>query len=337
MDFSNDCSNIAVNESDNVVFIYPLDEKGNNALFNYTTYSNSDGLVCKEYSEDSTISDCDLNLITESVRNGYQKYFLDIFIENSDDNKNCSDPSTCNIKEVINYYNKKYSTGKEECEEIYSSYLEAKDKFDKDNSDKIKKGLFMIMKCTPEGWIVEGNPSCKKRCSGEKTVHVNPDGLGDYYVTIKVADLRHSKNTGSIQIGARRSQANCSVGNMHAYRYNGASFSCDNSHMSTNLLDDDGGRTSNFKYHSHGLVWKIYCSGTFSAFGIMTQRRADRGGTVSFPYGDSFCWRDHYNKELAVLCPGDKNISTTEGDAKIDCGNRKFDTVTNILYEIDSR
>ena len=40
MDFSNDCSNIAVNESDNVVFIYPLDEKGNNALFNYTTYSN---------------------------------------------------------------------------------------------------------------------------------------------------------------------------------------------------------------------------------------------------------------------------------------------------------
>lgn len=327
-----DCSKIEIKEEDSIVFAYPIDENGNISFANYEKYINNDGVICKNYSVNNdgveVIKDCNNSIsIPNEVMEEYENYYLNIFEK---------------MKPVINdydeYYKKKYQDEENKCKEFYSDFLDEKSKFGTSDKDTMKNGLFMAMKCTPEGWIVQGEPSCKKRCSGSKTVSVDPEGIGDYDVTINVSNLRHKRNTGIIQMGAHRSQAACSVGNMHAYKYNGASFSCNNGTMSASLWRNDGGSPNTFKYHSSGRVWHVYCSGTFSAFGITTQRNANRGKwyhTVNFPYSNSFAWRDHYGKELVMLCPGDTNLRRTNGSAKIDCGDKKFDTVTNILYDID--
>ncbi len=334
-----DCSKIEIKEEDSIVFAYPIDENGNISFANYEKYINNDGVICKNYSVNDdgveTIKDCNNSIsIPNEVMEEYENYYLNIFEK---------------IKPVINdhneYYKKKYQDEENKCKEFYSDFLDEKSKFGTSYTNTIKNGLFMAMKCTPEGWIVQGKPSCKKRCSSHADFRIDPDGAGDFDITIKIDNLRHSINTGMIEVGAHRGLANCSAALSKVYGRNGASFSCNNGEMTTNLLTTkEGGVLKNgYKYHSNGLAWHIYCSGTFSAFGITTQRNADVGGffhTVECNKNDSFCWRDHYENDVAVLCPNSKDVHKLvhSCDTFYNCINdhkcdTKFDTVTTVNYE----
>lgn len=350
-----DCSIVTVSDTDNIIFSYlisitePTDDysgpiESTRALFNYTEYIENDGKTCKKYYSDRTsTNDCGLSLITEPVLNGYKKYFLNIFEKSN--KTDCSNIDECNATAAINYYYTIYQNEKNKCNEIYNDFLEKKSEYNKKNAGKIKNGLFMAMKCTPEGWIVQGKPSCKKRCSSHADFRIDPDGAGDFDIKIIINNLRHSINTGMIEVGAHRGLANCSTALSYVYGRNGASFSCDNGIMKTNLLTTEKGGIlrSGYKYHSSGRVWHIYCSGTFSAFGMTTQRNANRGKwyhTVDFPYKDSFCWRDHYENDVAVLCPNSTDVHKLvhSCDTFYNCINdhkcdTKFDTVTTVNYE----
>jgi hypothetical protein len=296
----------------------------------------------------------------------YEIFFVN-FLDSGDNFVSSYKDVNFSAKAIIQKYIDDKTNLQKYCITKYENYMATKSQKDSANeandSSKFKSGLFMVMKCERDGWKIIDSPSCKKRCTGEKTFNLNPEGVGNFDVTEKVTNLRHNKKTGAIEVGAHRGGAACScnIGKLKIYRRNGADFSCDDGELTATKVDDKYGLTGQDKYHSHGAVWKIYCSGFFSAFGIttgsttyiggekdaagnnvggnLTSHAADTQTGMSLPTKPgSFTWRDFRAHDIAFLCPGDENIKTfykmSMGNTKEHSCTNKLDGVTSIQYKI---
>ena len=151
---------------------------------------NQDGLNCNKIVMDeggtitsqtdfSNESDC-INFVNKS---DMKTKFEEVFKKSKEDIINNIDNFTKNLKDSING-----------CNTIYIDYINTATEFNNNKpSANYNSGLFMAMHCTPEGWMVFDQPSCKSRCKASKTVRLDPTGTGDWYVNVSVSNLRYTK------------------------------------------------------------------------------------------------------------------------------------------------
>lgn len=353
VDFDN-CSNVPVSDSDNIIFSYlisvnePTDDdytgpiESTRALFNYTKYIEGDGMSCRKYSDNISKEECGLSLITEPVLNVYKKYFLNIFEKSN--NNGCSDISECNVIATINYYNKIYQDEKNKCERIYGDFLNKKFKDNEKNAGKIKTGLFMVMKCTPEGWIVEGKPTCKNRCSTNGATGVlgkNDNDIGrltgNYDVEVYINNLRYSKEIDIKYNSAFRSTCVKGVA-MSACKYeykftNDGSENCSLQKITTQCGSKaDYGDNITYNYDSYYKTSKVCrrCS-AHSYFNSV-----DNGEMIwgSVDGVSDYC---HTKDYLTCLpCPNGSHICKNggSGSRNVDYCGSNYDAVTTIGYKI---
>lgn len=210
-------------------------ETGELIVFNDTAFSDSGGYIKREYDDNGTAINNNINENFdgfELAREDYETYFVNIFANAtgsnclelldsckatshascSDGNSSCS--NCCNVRGTLNFYTKFYTKGSngEFCDQKYSEFLTKKDAAEKEGG--LRSGLYMVMQCTPEGWIIQGKNgvSCKPRCNTlnyeqvsknnkdkEQYVmgknHANISSLsGNYNVYPDIQSLRYSKD-----------------------------------------------------------------------------------------------------------------------------------------------
>ena len=178
---------------DGITHTFPID----NTSMNMYLY-NQNGLSCNKIVTDETgavtsqtdfsnESDC-INFINKSKM---RTKFDEVFKKNKEDiinsigDKNTKDSFIYNLNKSIS-----------SCNNIYIDYINEKTSFDSsisESSANYNSGLFMAMHCTPEGWMVFDQPSCKSRCNASKTVRLDPTGTGDWHVVVNVSNLRYTK------------------------------------------------------------------------------------------------------------------------------------------------
>lgn len=163
-------------------------ETGELIVFNDAAFSDSGGYIKREYDDNGTAINNNINENFdgfELAREDYETYFVNIFASAtglnclelldsckatshascSDGNSSCS--NCCNVRGTLNFYTKFYKKGSngEFCDQKYSEFLTKKDAAGKEGG--LRSGLYMVMQCTPEGWIIQGKNgvSCKPRCN----------------------------------------------------------------------------------------------------------------------------------------------------------------------------
>jgi hypothetical protein len=379
----NDASYYVVLDGSDISFnsLKETDASDENNIKYYTYYIdtnnlNSDNFACKTQTASSGSTDdvtptvatelscsgmssTSINEDRKTMAEIYRVFFVNFLSSGENFTGDTYTASGFSARGLINKYIDSQAESISYCNSAYETYMSTKLQTDAEassSSSKFKSGLFMAMRCDVDGWKVIDSPSCKQRCNGSATFNLDPDGTGNFDVTEKVTDLRYSKSTGYIEVGAHRGAAACScnIKNLIIYRYNGASFKCkdDGKMKITKRASGENGVDGydRVEYHSHGSVWKIYCSGVFKAFGMTTESTTDIGEKWGEHVGDtqtdlsvetnkkSFTWRDFRGHDIAFLCPGDPEINTfykmNWKTTKSKLCTNKFDGVTSIEYSI---
>ncbi|MDR2760434.1 MAG: hypothetical protein LBB09_01130, partial [Rickettsiales bacterium] len=275
------------------------------------------------------------------------------------------DEGLANFKEDFDNYFMKFfdlkieSVSNDLCNNIYAKYFEKLDSFNSQNTAApLKNGFYMLAKCTPKGWVINGQVSCKKRCRIAEELGLDPDGVGKWDVNIFLYDVRHNTLNTTIEVaGHRGNGAACSVGanksgGLIVYRRSQMKYSCNNgtSSVSYDQGGDEQGKRDGYTFWwpsdrsgcVNGKGWNIcfctyYCSGTFSAFGSSTTSTADK---LCFKIRNdnesnknSFIWGDTWDETAAVLCPG-RSLKLKK-DGKIECDDR-YDKTTKVVYYVEN-
>lgn len=277
--------------------------------------------VSKNDESDTTENDeTDANEIDESIErkscnsqiiyDKYETYFLNFL--NSD-----------TYKTDINNYRTEFYNMKSRCDGVYESYKDYYENTYKSklssNKSKYRSGLFMVMKCEPTGWVVQDSPSCKKRCSGTSgKVSVDPTGIGDWDVKLKLYNLRHGKNV-SVTLSAY-AQTGCGMGESYSTRSD-IGGTCNNGNISW---------SSRANYES-GLDWERK-EGKWYCFGL-----CDKCWATSNLKINGYTIRSHKHKwykesHVIYVCP-DGSGGGRKG-SNFDCGGT-IDNVTTMGYIIE--
>ena len=308
---NNDDNNICLNTSTNVVkinnvttiqsgFINTCDtvDKTNCFNGNYSTCKTNDGVTC--------INSNDSNTLTEEMCKTSDNKTCDIKTCNTIDGNVCNnDGIVCannngnTICVVINKVQKsfeyledvknninsndglinKLQTNINECGQYYIDYYNKKNAYEteqnKKSTAKFNNGLFMVMQCTPNGWMPLTNSSCKTRCKSVKYegIDLNPqNGSGIFRnVAMFISGMRHSVELNGAVVVHQDSTS--SRAHWAAGRYG---IKCDNGSYVANGSVRDGNGTpqlistdkniNNHNYNYFTMGWNLT--------NIMTSARA---------------------------------------------------------------
>jgi hypothetical protein len=243
------------------------------------------------------------------------------------------------------------SFGLKFCVKIFKEYLADKACYDAKNTSatlKLNKGFYMGLTCMPDGWKVIDNPRCRRRCSGELRVELNPEGYGDYIVKPIIKNLRYNDD-GSFMVLAHRGEAACmSTTNSHHVLARGSfTFICKkNSDFYMRATTTNSAYVD--IYSKCSAEWKRYCAGSMTSFGQTAEKKADQYNCKWFDENgwssdvdnatsdNSFVWRTTTNAQAGYMCPDDKKVYKVEepNNATYDCTNRWKQTA-KISYFID--
>jgi hypothetical protein len=132
----------------------------------------------------------------EEVISLYQEYFIDFLTiaENGNVSNN----------HVNEQYNILISRLNGTCIPVYNDYFNKMNSYNSGNNSSsatFTSGLYLSMKCTPEGWVVYDSPSCKNTCSGSTSEYkiggdfpMDKDWKGGYtYTRIRHTETFYTK------------------------------------------------------------------------------------------------------------------------------------------------
>jgi hypothetical protein len=179
-----------------------LSEITSNIVYEYTVSKDNkdtDDIKCSKLRvipSDDEESDPTLETMSEEcsnnpsfisiISNNYNEHVVDFL---------GSSISSVTVDSDLNETRMQYDDNIENCKNIYQNYFTQMAIYNnRPTTNDFRRGFFMVMKCTPEGWKVYDSPVCKKRCSGNLgTVRLDPTGIGCWNVNAIVDNLRYGE------------------------------------------------------------------------------------------------------------------------------------------------
>lgn len=260
-----DTNNTNTTEFSGNVYVYDVDDKNSfickiltNVLFDKMSdiYKGENiGTNCSNTNDEIKI-----------IQSIYENYFINFF-------------STDEIKSSINESNK----DEQYCKSKYVDFMTKSIKHygSYGGQKSVQPGLYLAMKCTPDGWEVYGKPSCKKRCNGTsfENTRVNPYNLdltteGRHYRFI-VEYLRYTKTARALFGGVIRA---CVSNISGSSSYGELEVKCDD------FVDQYG--------ENKGTVLKSRVIATNKGGGIPTWRRFYRFPCFRYSYRTNYSFSD---------------------------------------------
>lgn len=270
----------------------------------------------------------------ETFLSHYKKYFVNFI-------------GSAECESLIEGYGSNFNSEKTICEGgndkekgIYKDY---KDYYDNTYKQEIegsksnyKNGLYMVMKCEPDGWKISDSVVCKSRCTGcTGDEELDPEGAGKYTVSVEFNNMRFS-DSANITFSAF---ANSSCINRRYSKSRNFSIKCENGNNEEGKLSYNANSTVPAKdwwlvedpWHCFGLC--VRCR---------TYAKMDYSSSNNKKYSrKSYYAGDEDSKDMVGVEPSKvlyvgPNCDNTSRGGTIDCGIVEK-TPTRIIYHINNK